>query len=172
VSLPSWVSRAVPMTVIRRAPDHVASANFLDRTAFALGPAAARGNDQRLIAEARAAAVVAAGTRPLGDFRLHDRPYGCPILTAGVEHDRWRAASAAIEIEASPLGVDELPGCSSIYLTCSKYAPRAPVELPGSGLPLLLQVLPRGVVTGQTNVGAWPHAGHGYAGARIAGQCG
>ncbi|AAF84576.1 hypothetical protein XF_1767 [Xylella fastidiosa 9a5c] len=39
---------AVPVPVARRAPDDVAGADFDDRLAFALRPAAARGDDQRL----------------------------------------------------------------------------------------------------------------------------
>ena len=39
---------AVPVTLIRRAPNHVSRPNFFDWAVFALGPATACGNDERL----------------------------------------------------------------------------------------------------------------------------
>jgi hypothetical protein len=40
--------RTVPVLVVRRTPDDIAGADFLDRPAFALRPADARRDDQRL----------------------------------------------------------------------------------------------------------------------------
>src|SRR6266487_3720900 len=40
--------RAVPMLLVRRKPDYIAWANFLDRSALTLRPAEAGGNYQRL----------------------------------------------------------------------------------------------------------------------------
>ena len=60
-----------------------------------------RAGHRTRITEACAGAIVAAGACPLRDLRLHDRPYGCPVLPARIEHDRGRAGSRAIEIQPS-----------------------------------------------------------------------
>ncbi len=52
---------AVPVLLARREPDHVAGADFLDRAAFALHPAAAGGDDQDLAERMRVPRGAGAG---------------------------------------------------------------------------------------------------------------
>jgi hypothetical protein len=54
-------SSAVPVFFVGREPDHVAGADFFDGTAFALSPAAAGGDDERLTE--RIISVLSAGGR-------------------------------------------------------------------------------------------------------------
>src|SRR5215469_8624534 len=55
------------------------------------------------IAETRPGAIVAAGTRPLRDPRLYDRPDGSPVLPTGIEDHGGRTASHAVDIQACSL---------------------------------------------------------------------
>src|SRR5204863_10129712 len=52
--------------------------------------------------------IVAACTRTLRDLWLHDRPDRRPIFPARIEHASGRASSRAVEIQAGPVGCDEL----------------------------------------------------------------
>src|SRR5450631_2316769 len=63
-----------------------------------------RAGQRARITEASARAIVAAGACPLRDLRLHDRPYGCPVSPARIEHNGGRASSHAVEIQPSSLG--------------------------------------------------------------------
>nr|GEU28231.1 hypothetical protein [Tanacetum cinerariifolium] len=100
--------RAVPVLVAGRAPDHVAGADLGDRTAFALGPAAA-GRDQQRLADRAASSVAirhASGMHLLA--KLINRDLYQRIrwqfyqgggqdgsIAVGAEPDRARAGAAA-----------------------------------------------------------------------------
>ena len=59
-----------------------ADAGMVKRAVQLIGDAHAGARHGARIAEPRAGAVVAAGARPTGDLRLHDCPYGRPVLPA------------------------------------------------------------------------------------------
>src|SRR5665213_569082 len=63
-----------------------------------------RAGHRARITEACAGAIIAAGACPLRDLRLHDRPYGCPVSPARIEHNRGRASSHTVEIQPGSLG--------------------------------------------------------------------
>ena len=60
--------------------------------------------------ESRAGTIIAAGTRPFGDLRLHLRPRWRPVSQSGIENDCGRAAPGVVEIQAEAVDGNEFAG--------------------------------------------------------------